>query len=69
MKQLAPSMYCSGITAAEALGSQGSLTAGTVLQVYAVSQSHADCSLSALAKPHKASGFEQLAFAPTAKQK
>lgn len=69
MKQLASSMYCCGITVAEASGSQGSLTSVTVLQVYAVSQSHASCSLSVLAEPRKATGFEKPASTPAAKLK
>lgn len=67
MKQLAPSVSCSGITVAEALSSRGSLTSVTVLQVYSVSQSHANRSLSVLAEPRKATAFEKLLFPPAAK--
>lgn len=69
MTQLAWSMYCSGITVAEASSSWGSLTSVTVLQVYSVSQSHANRSLPVLAKPHKATDFEKLVFPPAAKLK
>jgi len=69
MKQLASSVYCSGITVAEASSSQGSLTSVTVLQLYSISQSHANCSLSVLAKPRRATGFEKLVFPPATKLK
>lgn len=69
MKQLASSVYCSGITVAEAASNRDCLTSVTVLQVYSVSQSHANHSLSLLARPHKATAIEKLVFPPAAKLK
>lgn len=69
MKQLAPSMYCSGINCSRGIRQPGKSDSRHCLA--------GGCSFSItcrlfslhLAKPHKASGSEQLAFAPTAKQK
>lgn len=67
MKQLAPSVSCSGITVAEASSSRGSLTSVTVLQYIQFLNHMQNRSLSVLAEPCKATDFEKLLFPPAAK--